>query len=451
MKRKLRQDGQAMEQSTALDILKMGRNVFLTGAPGTGKTYVLNKYVRYLRDNGVFPVLTAPTGIAASHIGGMTIHSAFGLGHIDSVPSPAYLKKALGKPLVKRRLEGMKVLIIDEVSMLSPELFDTMDLMLRMAKGVEEPFGGVQLVLSGDFFQLPPVSRERRDIRYVWQTNLWQESGLHICYLHEKHRQSDGALLALLEEIRCCDVSEDSMNHLRRRYRRPPEGAAEPTKLYTHNADIDRINHEHLEALEEKLHTFHATEHGPSTKTQNIIKNSLVQQILHLKKGAAVMFIKNSQQGDFINGTLGEVVGFDEDDGYPLVETRNGEIHAVPMEWQMEDEEGNAEARVVQVPLRLAWAITVHKSQGMTLDAAEIDLSKTFEVGQGYVALSRLKSMDGLMLMGMNQIALRVDEAVAEEDASMLAASASIEEKFYAASSVDIALHHKAFLADTGS
>lgn len=436
-----------MEQTTALDILKMGRNVFLTGAPGTGKTYVVNKYVRYLRDHGVFPVIVAPTGIAASHIGGMTIHSCFGLGHVEDVPGPAYLKKALGKPLVKRRLQGMKVLIVDEVSMLSPALFETMDLMMQMAKENDEPFGGIQLVLSGDFFQLPPVSRVAQDIRYVWQTHLWSILGLHTCYLHEKYRQSDGALLSLLEEIRCADVSEDSMNYLRGRYRKRPEGAVEPTKLYTHNADIDRINHERLEAIEGKAKVFHAVEHGPAAKTQKIISNSLVQQVLMLKKGAAVMFIKNSPHGDFINGTLGEVVDFDED-GQPVVATARGEITAAPMEWQLEDEEGKTEAKVVQVPLRLAWAITVHKSQGMTLDAAEIDLSKTFEVGQGYVALSRLKSMEGLMLMGMNNIALRVDERVLEEDSSMLAASNSIEEKLLAVDRLDILVTQKIFLKE---
>lgn len=440
-----------MEQTTALDILKMGRNVFLTGAPGTGKTYVINKYVRYLRDHGVFPVIVAPTGIAASHIGGMTIHSCFGLGHVDTVPGPAYLKKAMGKPQVRRRLADMKVLIIDEVSMLSPELFETMDLMMQMAKENDEIFGGIQVVLSGDFFQLPPVSREPKDIRYVWQTHLWSILGLHTCYLHEKHRQSDGALLALLEEIRSCDVSEDSMNELRRRYRRKPEGIAEPTKLYTHNADIDRINHEHLEAIGGQLKTYHATTHGPEALTKKILSNSLAQQIVSVKKGAAVMFVKNSPQGDFINGTLGVVTDFDEDDGYPVVETSRGAITAAPMEWLLEDEEGKTEAKVTQVPLRLAWAITVHKSQGMTLDAAEIDLSKTFEVGQGYVALSRLKSMEGLQLMGMNNIALRVDERVAEEDASMLAASADIEEKFFAADGLDIKVAQRAFLRESGA
>lgn len=438
-----------MEQTTALDILKMGRNVFLTGAPGTGKTYVVTKYIRYLRDHGIFPVIVAPTGIAASHIGGMTIHACFGLGLVNGVPSPSYLKKSLSRPLVKRRVKGMKVLIIDEVSMLSPDLFATMDHMLRIAKENDEPFGGIQVVLSGDFFQLPPVMKEYREERYIWQTALWQEMQLHTCYLHEKYRQTDSALLTLLEEIRSADVTEDSLDYLRGRWKRRPAGDTVPTKLYTHNADIDRINMEHLESLSTPVKVFYLQEIGPAKKTQKILANSLVQKTLHLKKGASVMFIKNSPQGDFINGTLGTIIDF-EDDGNPLVETKNGVIHATPMEWLMEDEEGKTEAKVIQVPLRLAWAITVHKSQGMTLDAAEIDLSKTFEVGQGYVALSRLRSIDGLMLMGMNKVALRVDERVVEEDASMLAASADIEEKFFGADRLDILVEQKGFLRECG-
>lgn len=439
-----------MHQSTAIDILKMGRNVFLTGAPGTGKTHVVRQYVKYLRDHGIYPVLAAPTGIAASHIGGMTIHSCFGLGLVDQMPTNAYMKKALAKPVVKKRLQGMKVLILDEVSMLSPVLFETMNAMMKLAKDSEEPFGGIQLVLSGDFFQLPPVSRTREAIRYVWQTDLWANLDLHTCYLQEKFRQTDGALLTLLEEIRRCDVSEDSMNHLRRRYRRTPESLVEPTKLYTHNADIDRINTERLVELDGRVQSYHAQEHGPSTKVKKILSNSLVQQVLQVKRGAVVMFIKNSPQGDFINGTLGVVTDYDDVDGCPLVETDKGQIHAVPMEWPLEDDEGKVEAKVTQVPLRLAWAITVHKSQGMTLDAAEIDLSKTFEVGQGYVALSRLKSMEGLMLMGMNQIALRVDEDVSEEDSNMLAASSSIEEKFLAADGLDLKVEQLNFLRENG-
>ncbi|PIV90348.1 helicase [Candidatus Gracilibacteria bacterium CG17_big_fil_post_rev_8_21_14_2_50_48_13] len=439
-----------MLQTTALDILKMGRNVFLTGAPGTGKTYVLRSYVRYLRDHGVFPVLSSPTGIAASHIGGMTIHSCFGLGHVEEVPSPSYLKRALGKPLVRRRLSGMQVLIVDEVSMLSPVLFETMDLMLRLAKEKDVPFGDVQVVFSGDFFQLAPVSRTREEIRYAWQTPLWEALGFHTCYLHEVYRQRDGELLTLLEEIRCGNVSEGSMDALRRRYRRLPKVLVEPTKLYTHNADIDRINAERLEALDGRSATFLMKEQGPPDKTKKILSSSLLSPALQLKVGAAVMFIKNSPQGEFINGTMGTVLDFDEEDGYPLVETEGGLIHATPLEWLMEDEEGKTEAKVTQVPLRLAWAITVHKSQGMTLDAAEIDLSKTFEPGQGYVALSRLKTMDGLMLMGMNQVALLVDEVVSSYDAQMRRLSEYIEGRFSEADVLDVQVTQRSFLLAAG-
>lgn len=417
-----------MKQTTALEILKLGKSVFLTGAAGTGKTYVIHKYISYLRDHGLFPTIVAPTGIAASHIGGMTIHSCFGLGPFDGEIDDTYLIKALSKQGVRKRLERMQVLIVDEVSMLAPSLFMIMDRLLRMAKEKEEHFGGVQLVLSGDFFQLPPVVRNA-ERQYIWQTGLWEQLELHICYLHKKYRQKDDALLTLLEEIRNGEVSEDSMNHLRRRYRRHPEGRELITKLYTHNADIERINNEALATLEGEHVTYAIEGAGNETKVAKIVANSLMQEELYLKKDAVVMFIKNSPEGRFVNGTLGKVTGFSED-GWPLIETRDGVIEAEPMEWKEEDDRGRIIASVTQVPLRLAWAITVHKSQGMTLDAAEIDLSRTFEVGQGYVALSRLRSFADLKLMGLNVMALQSAPELLEEDMRMQTLSSHFENVF---------------------
>ena len=419
-----------MLQSTATDILQTGNNVFLTGPAGTGKTYIIKGYVSYLRNHGIWPTIVAPTGIAASHIGGMTIHSCFGLGLFEGMPNHSYLSKALAKQGVEKRLENMEVLIIDEVSMLSPTLFHVMDRLLQMAKRNEEAFGGVQVVLSGDFFQLPPVFKGGGMRQYVWQDELWDSLGLYICYLQKSFRQNDDALLDLLNEIRKDEVSETSMDHLRRRYKREPEGDFAVTKLYTHNADIDRINAEELQQLDGEKYSFNPEGSGKKDRVEKIIKNSLMQDPLDLKRGASVMFIKNSPDGRFINGTLGKVTGFDIDTGYPIVETKKSTITAAPMDWNEMDDSGKAVASVSQVPLRLAWAITIHKSQGMTLDAAEIDLSKTFEVGQGYVALSRLRSFAGLKLMGMNSVALKTAPELIEADVQMQRQSEECEEEF---------------------
>ena len=408
-----------MKQETALDILKSGQNVFLTGSAGTGKTYLLNQYIKYLNNRKIKPVVLAPTGIAASHINGSTIHSFFGLGVKERV-NDGFIKYLVQQKFIENRLSRLKVLIIDEVSMISPDLFETIDRILKKFKGSNKPFGGVQLVLSGDFFQLPPISKGLREERFIWQTALWEQANLKICYLTEKYRQEDSDLIKVLDEIRAGHVSEDSMNIFRSCYKRQfPEGI-EITKLYTHNADVDEINDRELTFLEGEETVYDSENDGAKKHQERIFKTSLVAPELKLKIGALVIFVKNNYEKGFIDGTLGKVVDFDKFSGAPVVEIFSGrKIIAKKEQWEVENDKNEIVATVKQIPLRLAWALTVHKSQGMTLDAAEIDLSKTFEVGQGYVALSRIKSIQGLRLMGLNDVALMVDNLVLGNDSSI--------------------------------
>lgn len=408
-----------MNQEIAFGILKTGRNVFLTGSAGTGKTYLLNRYINYLEERDIRPTITAPTGIAASHIGGMTIHSFFGIGIREEI-NDYILEFMLQKEYLYRRLAAVKVLIIDEISMVSPELFYTIDRILRAFKQTDQPFGGIQLILSGDFFQLPPVSRTAREIKFAWQTDVWQTANLRICYLEEKFRQSEESLIRILDEIRAGAVSENSMEIFRSCYKKELHGGLKAAKLYTHNEDVDRINNEELKALAGEMKVFHSINKGAKKYIERIFNSSLVIEDLKLKKGALVIFIKNNYEAGYINGTMGKVTGFSKTTGAPIVEIFSGEkIAAEPEDWKYENEKGDLKAVVRQVPLRLAWALTVHKSQGMTLDAAEIDLSRTFEAGQGYVALSRIRSIVGLRLMGLNDIALQVDRAVLNIDREM--------------------------------
>ncbi len=420
-----------MKQSTALGILKSGRNVFLTGSAGTGKTFLINEYTNYLKERKIKPAIVAPTGIAASHIGGVTIHSFFSIGIRDYIDD-FYLDKLMQMKSVHERLSKLKVLIIDEVSMVSPGVFESMDKILRAIKFTDKPFGGVQLILSGDFFQLPPVSKEWKEIRFIWQTELWNKLDLKVAYLEEKFRQDeDDMLVNILDEIRSGDVSQQSWEILEKKMTEKTKLKFNPTKLYTHNMDVDRINLKELDKIEEKSNFFEALEKGSRQNLEKIYKSSLVQENLELKKGAVVIFIKNNYEKGYINGTLGVVVDFEEGTKYPIVEISSGrKIIAEREDWSKETDSGKVQATVKQIPLRLAWAITVHKSQGMTLDAAEIDLSKTFEHGQGYVALSRIKSIDGLSLSGMNNVALSVDEQVLSVDRKFKTHSNFVEEKF---------------------
>ncbi|BAF71873.1 AAA family ATPase [Sulfurovum sp. NBC37-1] len=418
-----------MKQQTALNILKSGKNVFMTGSAGTGKTYLLNEYTQYLKERRVYPTIVAPTGIAASHLGGQTIHSFFALGIRESIDE-GYVEFLLDKKYLKSRFSKLDVLIIDEVSMISPELFSSMDLILRGFKGTDVPFGGVQVVISGDFFQLPPVSKEPKEKRFAWQSPVWKALDLQTCYLEEKFRQDDAQLIQILDDIRSGTISKNSEKMLDARIEKALPSHFNPTKLYTHNVDVDRINLSELEKLEGEEKLFVYESKGSQKNIEKIFKSSLVMEELTLKKGAVVIFIKNNPEAGYINGTTGTVESFSPIDNMPIVRTTEGKKIKLDLEeWSLENDSGKVLATVSQVPLRLAWAITVHKSQGMTLDAAEMDLSKTFEAGQGYVALSRIKSIEGLRLMGLNPMALRVDPLILHVDGRIKAASQKAEER----------------------
>lgn len=440
-----------MEQQTALDILKSGKSVFLTGAPGAGKTYVLNQYIDYLRSSGVEFAVTASTGIAASHIGGMTLHAFAGLGVQKVIDADAIKDIIMTRRPVVGRINGVCVLIIDEISMVSPDVFASVDAIMRQIRFSGEPFGGVQVILSGDFFQLPPVVRREdvqsaSDIRYVWQGPVWRSLAPTICYIDENHRHEDHTFLQLLGDIRSMSVDEDSLEHLRACYKRDLSGHAY-TRLYTHNQDVDRINQEALTHLTGDARRYPAVTSGPAGALEGIFSSSLVLKELVLKVGASVIFTKNDMQGSYVNGTIGTVVAYTEEYHLPVVETVAGaRIVVQASEWTREDAKGIVTARVRQLPLRLAWAITVHKSQGMTLDAAEIDLSRSFEVGQGYVALSRVRSLSGLRLMGLNDTALRVDEAVHDYDQKLKQLSEKVEERYLGYDDVRLRVLHKTFV-----
>jgi ATP-dependent DNA helicase PIF1 len=412
-----------MKQSEALDILKMGENVFLTGPAGSGKTYVLNDYINFLKNKGVSVGITASTGIAATHIGGMTIHSWAGIGINDSM-SESDIRDLFKKKHLGKRFKHTKVLVIDEVSMLHHFRLDMVDKVCKMFKDSTAPFGGMQVILVGDFFQLPPISRGAERAHFVHKSDVWNAMGLKVCYLDEQYRHEDDTLLNLLNDIRANDIGEHVLEPLRDRYKKSIEGVETPTKLYTHNMDVDAINARELDKLSGNNKIFEMKSHGSRALVDTLKRSCLAPEYLYLKKNSSVMFVKNNFEKGYVNGTLGKVVDFEFSEEYeeevPIVETTQGErILALPESWRIE-EEGKSKAEISQIPLRLAWAITIHKSQGMSLDAAEMDLSKAFVAGQGYVALSRVRALSGLKLMGLNDVALKVDEEILEFDGDLM-------------------------------
>ena len=437
-----------MQQEKALAILKSGKNAFLTGSAGTGKTYVLNQYIDYLKERKVKVAVTASTGIAATHMNGMTIHSWAGIG-VKEFITQGNLKNMSSKKYLKDHLEKVKVLIIDEISMLHKNQINAVDVVLRYFKNNEEAFGGVQIVLCGDFFQLPPIGHqgETSKEKFAFMSEAWVKANLKVCYLTEQFRQSDNELNLILNEIRTTGISEKSLTTLKKAAKNSLEAVKEPTKLFTHNFDVDRINNEHLATLSGKPKKFKAKTSGNKKLVETLKNSVLAGEQLEFKIGAKVMFVKNDKEHRYVNGSLGTVLGF-TDKGFPSVKLLNGKTITTEIEqWAIMDDNGKTLASYNQIPLRLAWAITVHKCQGMTLEAAEIDLSKTFEMGQGYVALSRLKKLENLQLIGLNEMALRVDSLAHKADQRFQVLSEDADNEF---TLDELELIAKTFIRDSG-
>ena len=406
-----------MTQDQAITIMKSGRSVFLTGSAGTGKTYVLNQFIEYLEKNDIDHAVTASTGIAATHLGGMTIHSWSGLGISQDITEEE-LDVIESRSKVFKRINEIEILIIDEISMLHRRTLQDIDRIMRhIRREPSEPFGGVQVIVSGDFFQLPPVTKsyESSHDRYAFMAPVWVEANFTVCYLDKQYRQGNDDLLNLLNNIRSQSLSEQDQAFLESRSR-PADSDEQMTQLFTHNMNVDTLNKKELATIDEKEKKSTAKTKGNKQLLAGLIRNILAPEELVLKLGAQVMFVKNHPEGEYMNGTMGEVVAF-KLSGNPVVKLTSGrKIDTEESTWSINDDNGKVLASFTQIPLRLAWAITVHKSQGMTLEKACMDLSKCFERGQGYVALSRVSSAEGLYLSGYNNCALEVDQLVLAAD-----------------------------------
>ncbi|MES2749345.1 MAG: helix-turn-helix domain-containing protein [Patescibacteria group bacterium] len=433
-----------MNQARALDILKTGANVFLTGEPGAGKTYVINQYIAWLEAAGLHVAVTASTGIAATHIGGMTIHAWSGVGARDTI-NQYDLDQIMTREKVVKRMKKAQVLIIDEISMIDGTMLDMVDVITRTARGRGDAFGGLQVIFVGDFFQLPPVTKMGNMMRYGFESRAWENARPLICYLSDQFRQEDEQLLALLTSIRRNEIEEEHYTLLNEQTDIAYENI-EPTRLYTHNADVDLVNNTKLAALPGKPKTFKMHGRGSKPLLEGLVKNCLSPDTLILKEDAMVMCTKNNFEAGYVNGTLAKVVDFERETGLPIIETTEGKrIVMNTTTWDV-IEDGKTLASVEQIPLRLAWAITVHKSQGMSLDAVEVDLSKAFVFGQGYVALSRVRTLAGLKVLGLSANALSVDPKIVRRDAGFRSESEAAEETFVALDPVDLATMHEQFV-----
>eukprot|EP01041_Mallomonas_annulata_P002550 gene2550-4979_t len=426
----------SQEQIQVINTCLQGKNVFLTGGAGTGKSTLLGSIIRQMQKkygkDKVF--VTATTGLAACAIGGTTIHQFAGIGHCEEEISDI-VKQVLGRPFVVRRWRQARVLIVDEISMLAPKILEVLSAIGQRTRSSPLPLGGLQVIFSGDFFQLPPVSRSSaltfgftsslsQDAnnnntsahRFCFQSPVWTELIQDSFILKHVFRQEqDTKFTELLEAIRWGDVRGDvidSLNECVNRALDTSDGIL-ATRIFTHRKEVDELNNRELSRLPGLMQAYTATDSGDPALPflAQLQTHCPAHAVLKLKVGAQVMLLKAVDAAEgLVNGARGVVVSFTTETKRPVVRFSNGEERTISFETFSVSMGGTTMAQRSQLPLDLCWAVSVHKSQGMTVDKVELCLRKIFECGQAYVALSRVRTMDGLRLTSaLTQGQIRAD------------------------------------------
>jgi len=419
------------EQEQALTYAKEGKSFFLTGPGGSGKSYLLDRIYKETSDTKN-TYITAMTGCAALLLGrkAKTLHSwaGIGLGREPVLNLITAIKKSARS---KRRWTLTDILIVDEVSMMTPELLEKLDIIARAVRKHEVPMGGIQCIFVGDFFQLPPVNKGQEETQFVFESAIWKQIVPNTVELKQIIRQKDPIFQGILDEARYGRLTKDSVRILRTRQNLNWKGLEiRPTLLFSRKAAVDSVNATNLKALMGERHIYKATtikEPIPSTEgldiesepvrwaIQKLDRDASYSPELILAKGAQVMLLTNLDfEHGLVNGSRGVVTGFQENDlKYPIVKFRSGaELAIVPATWACEEFDGISRQ---QIPLALAYAMTIHKAQGATLDCALIDIGpSTFECGQAYVALSRVRSLDSLYIWDLDESAFITHDKVHE-------------------------------------
>ncbi len=450
------------EQARAVDLIKEGRNVFLTGVAGTGKSLVLKKALEYIKETYDYDeyVAVAPTGSTAVVLEGQTVHSFAGIG-IPKVYTD--FRKMKTNKRIKKRWENLKVLILDEVSMISGEFFDSLSRIVSDIRKDSRPFGGIQLIVCGDFLQLSPITprkwevdqmingiREKEGLETVeearnwlflnrgfcFQSEAWKASSFEMVELKHVFRQSNRDFVNVLQNIRLGNVTSETVEYLRENCERPlPQNdfGVQPTILHSKNVNVAKENLVDLNKLSGDTVTFEALDEVEREKgvgkwvekdlaNNSFFKSCTADKHLRLKIGAQVMLVKNLGQNSMLtNGSRGTVVGFRKVkrssetkllpgvDKYPVVRFKNGlQLVVTPQKFQSRIL-GMGTCTRTAIPLKLAWAITTHKAQGMTLDYVIADVGQVFAEAQLYVALSRVSDETGLELRNFSSSRVRAN------------------------------------------
>jgi ATP-dependent DNA helicase PIF1 len=402
-----------IKQKEALNSILDGKNVFLTGPGGTGKSHLLKIFIeRYnkiniLSDSEKELYVTSTTGISSLLINGKTLHSYAGIG-LGNKSYDFYIDKIKKNYKLKNRWRNTKILIIDEISMLEPELFEKLEIIARKVRNNEKKFGGIQLVISGDFLQLPPVNSNK----LCFESNIWSDIIDKTFYFQENLRQDNKEFQDILNKIRLGNVDEDVKNCLTSCINRNKTNLLiEPTILYSKRHMVKEYNSDKLKLLSSNdKQIYKSTIEYKNIKNEYkeayadiINKMCDVENEIELTIGTQVMLVVNGIDDNLANGSIGKIIKFDNN--YPVVLFTNGiEKLITEYKWSLSDD-NKKEPNVYkfQIPLVLAWAITIHRAQGATLDYIETDLGYSiFEYGQIYVVLSRVKTKEGIFIKNIN-------------------------------------------------
>lgn len=384
-------------------------NVFLTGPAGVGKSYVLQRYIETKKET--IPIL-ASTGAAAVQIGGRTFHSFFGLGIMEGGLSRT-IERAAKSDRVLKRLNKTKEIIIDEISMIHPDAFVAANEISKLIRKNDEPFGGIRIILLGDFLQLPPVDRFEKKIPWLFSSLVWNQLCLETVELHQSMRTESQYFVDILNKIRF-GVADYEVEQFLSSRSTPLKDDFQGTVLFGRRTDADVFNREKLNKIKKPLQEF-TTEVLITAKTQTpietILKYSPIAEVLTLKEGALVMIRKNDVNDEYVNGSLGKVQKISPDE--LVIKLLSGNtVYLEKEEFQVLDGDGKAIATLRNFPVSLGWATTIHKSQGASIDSLHVNLKGLWEYGQAYVALSRAKDPEQLFIEDWTRGSIKADPTV---------------------------------------
>jgi len=380
-------------------------NIFLTGGPGTGKSFLIREFLNECPET--VPVV-ASTGAAAILIGGRTFHSFFGLGIMQG-GAEAVVEKALKNKRLRKRLKQTSVLVIDEVSMLSGETLDAAEHIARAVKKSILPWGGIRVIAVGDFAQLPPITRGK-DKEWCFLSQAWARSHFKKVILREVKRTEDAAFLEVLEDIRWGKTSERVRKFLNERLASADQVGSDVPHVFPRRAQTDAFNRARLNEIEYESRFYNTEYRGKDIYVERLKRDAPIPEVLELKKNALVMLRMNDTKQRYVNGTVGTLEELDDD--FLLIRVGKQLLEIKPFTFTILDDEGVEAAFAMNFPLSLAYASTIHKMQGSTLERCHISLRSLWEPGQAYVALSRARSGDGITLMDWDESSIRADSAV---------------------------------------